>query len=251
MPILHSVEFGSGPETVVFIGSLGSTTDMWLPQLDELSNTHRVIAIDHRGHGQSPVLVGPCTVADMADDVLETLNSRGVEKFSVVGLSLGGAVAQYLAATCSRVDKAVFMCTAAKFGTSESWLERAAAVRENGLPSIAGAIVDRWFSPGFLATMPATTDLFFRMITSTSDEGYISACEALAEWDFRSRLGEITVPALTIAGADDPSTPPAILQEIADGLSGPVRVEVLSPAAHVPTVERPSEVNRLLKEFLS
>lgn len=245
MAILHSVSYGSGAP-LVFIGSLGSTTDMWLPQLDALHKDFRVIAVDHRGHGLSEVIHHTPTVADLANDVLETLDSLGVNEFGVVGLSLGGAVAQYLAATSPRVTKAAFMCTAAKFGEPQGWYDRAAATRENGTASLAEAVIERWFSPTWLENNPASRDHFEAMVASTPSEGYALCCEALASWDFVDRLGEIIVPVLTIAGADDPSTPPATLQIIADGVAGEATAKVLSPAAHVPTIEQPAEVTALL-----
>ena len=83
------------------------------------------------------------------------------------------------------------------------------------------------------------------MIRSVSDEGYALCSEALGRWDFADRLPEITAPTLTIAGSTDPSTPPEILQSIADAVPG-AHAEVLDSGAHVPTVERPDEVTRLL-----
>lgn len=249
MPILHHVAYGEdNKKTLVFIGSLGSTTDMWLPQLDALHRDYHVIAVDHRGHGSSPLVKETPTVADLATDVLETLDTLGVEDFGVIGLSLGGAVAQYLAATSPRVTAAAFLCTAAKFGEPQGWHERAAATRENGTASLSQAVIQRWFSPGWLEANPASREHYEHMVVDTPAEGYAQACEALATWDFTDRLKEITVPVLTIAGADDPSTPPEILQIIADGVSGPVTSEVLSPGAHVPTIERPEEVNALLAQ---
>lgn len=247
MTILHHVSYGNNDRsTVVLLGSIGSNTDMWLPQLDALSHDHRVIALDHRGHGRSEVIPGSATIEDLAKDVLQTLDTLGVEQFKIAGLSLGGAVAQYLAATSDRVTHAAFLCTSPKFGEPAGWYERAAASRTAGVDSLADAIVSRWFSPGFLEAKPATTHHYRQMIAATDNEGYASCCDALAGWDFGDRLGEITVPVLTIAGADDPATPPEILQTIADGVTDG-RAEVLSPGAHVPTVERPEEVNELLK----
>ena len=88
------------------------------------------------------------------------------------------------------------------------------------------------------------------MVTSTRGVGYAACSDALAHWDFAGQLKEITVPVLTVAGAEDESTPPAALQAIADGVAGEVRAEVISPAAHVPTVESPEQVNALLVQFL-
>ena len=251
MAILHSVSYGTSDNTLVFIGSLGSTTDMWLPQLDALHKDFRVIAVDHRGHGLSELIEGTPTVADLAQDVLDTLDDLGVGSFGVIGLSLGGAVAQYLAATSDRVTKAAFMCTAAKFGEPQGWLDRAAACRENGTGSLSEAVIQRWFSPTWLENNPASREHFEAMVAGTPSEGYSLCCEALATWDFTDRLGEITVPVLTIAGADDPSTTPATVQIIADGVGGESRAEVLSPAEHVPTVERPNEVNELLAQHFA
>lgn len=246
MTILHHVSYGKNEKsTVVLLGSIGSNTDMWLPQLDALSHEHRVIALDHRGHGGSPVIPGAASVADLATDVLKTLDTLGVEKFKIAGVSLGGAVAQYLAASSDRVESAVFMCTSPKFGEPRAWHERAAAARTAGMVSIAAGSIPKWFSPEFITAKPATSDHYRTMITRTDNEGYASCCDALAGWDFTDRLGEITVPVLTIAGEFDPSTPPEVLQGIADGVTDG-HAEVLSPAAHVPTVEQPEAVNELL-----
>src|SRR5699024_4665719 len=100
-------------------------------------------------------------------DVLETLDSLGVEKFGVIGLSLGGAVAQYLAATSDRVTAAAFLCTAAKFGEPQGWYDRAAATRENGTASLSQAVIERWFSPGWLETHPAARENYEHMIIDT------------------------------------------------------------------------------------
>lgn len=247
MTILHNVSYGDdNTKTLVFIGSLGSTTAMWLPQLDALQKDFRVIAVDHRGHGLSPLVEGTPTVADLANDVLETLDSLGVKDFGVIGLSLGGAVAQYLAATSPRVTAGAFLCTSAKFGEPQGWTDRAAATRADGTASLSKAVIERWFSPGWLESNPASREHYEQMVASTADEGYALACEALSTWDFTERLSEITVPVLTIAGADDPSTTPDTLQIIADGVAGPATAEVVSPGAHLPTIEQPEEVTALL-----
>lgn len=262
MALLHSVDFGPGQRadalrpadldpadgpTLVFLGSLGSTTEMWLPQLDHLSNVFRVIALDHRGHGYSPLIPGSPTIADLADDVRQTLATLGVGRYGIVGLSLGGAIAQYLAVYDANVVAAALMSTSPKFGTPESWHERTTEVRANGTASLADAIVARWFSPSWRATHPATTNRYREMIASTPAEGYAACCEALATWDFADELGKISVPVLTIAGEDDPSTTPTTLASIAKAVSGPVTSTVLSPAAHVSTIERPEEVNAALR----
>jgi 3-oxoadipate enol-lactonase len=226
--------------TVVLCGSLGATAAMWEPQLVVLAG-HRVIQVEHPGHGGAP-LAPVQSVGDLATRVLDEV---GGERFSFVGLSLGGAVGIRLALDePDRVEKLVLACTAARFGEPEQWLDRAATVREHGLGAVAEAALGRWFTPGF-----AGTERYREMLLSVDPEGYARCCEALARWDVRDDLGGITAPTLVVVGADDPSTPPAIGEQLAAGIPN-ARLEVIPNAAHVANVERPAEFNRLLKEFL-
>src|SRR5699024_5589728 len=246
MAQLHFVEYGprkaqTRQDTLVFIGSIGSTVDMWLPQLDALSDVFRVIAVDHRGHGQSPVIEGPASIADLASDVQETIEKLGVDTYGVVGLSLGGAVAQYLAANDPKVTAAAFLCTAPKFGTPESWHERARTVRADSTAALADGIVGRWFSEGWVADNPASTAFYREMIASTPAEGYASCSEALADWDMADERPTIAGPVPGPAGGDDPSTPPGERKGSGEAVSGEATDVEIKPGAHVPTIEAPQE----------
>ncbi|AWB82476.1 alpha/beta hydrolase [Corynebacterium yudongzhengii] len=253
---LHHVEYGRrhGGTPIVFLGSIASHTDMWLNQLDVLSHEHHVIALDHRGHGlsQDPE-VEPFTtgIDDLVDDILTTLDELGVEDFRVVGLSLGGVLAQYLAATSERVESAAFLCTAAYFGGEDKWRPRSELTRAEDMDPMLDGVLGLWVTDGFQANYPATTDFYRRMILSTRGVGYASCADALAQWDFRERLGEITCPVLTLAGEQDASTPPSALETIAAGVGGEVTSVVVSPGAHVPTIEAAEQVNDALVEFFS
>ena len=252
--ILHHLSVGprsgrTDAPVLVLTGSIGSTLDMWLPQMDDLSVDARIIAVDHPGHGGSPVAGDETGVPGLAADLLETLDSLDVDTFHLAGLSLGGAVAQYLAAgpARDRVTTLTLLCTAPKFGGSQSWFDRAAATRAEGTGSLADASVEKWFTPDWREGHPATTEFHREMIRSVDDESYARCCEALGNWDFAEYLGQITAPTLTVAGSTDPSTPPEVLQALADAVPG-ARSAVLDPGAHVPTIERPDEVTRLLAE---
>lgn len=253
-PLLHYIDFGpKDAQPVIFLGSIASSVDMWRLQLDELSRDFRVIAVDHRGHGSSPnsdVAPGETSLDDLAQDVLAVADAAGVDSFAVVGLSLGGAIAQYLAATSSRVTKAVFMCTAHYFGGPDKWNPRAELTRAEGMAPMEEGVISLWLTPEFAAQHPATERALRDMILSTTGEGYASCSDALAKWDFGEQLKNITVPVLTIAGAHDESTPPATVHAIAEKVSGPAQTLTLSSGAHVPTVELPEEVNAALRDFL-
>ncbi|MGI5221014.1 3-oxoadipate enol-lactonase [Nocardia sp. CA-290969] len=239
----------TGPATapaVVLLGSLGSDRSMWDPQVAALAGEYEVVAVDLRGHGQSPTGTGDPTVADLAADVLALLDRLGRDAVHLVGLSLGGAVAQWIAAhEPTRVRTLTLLCTSAKFGTPQSWLDRAAAVRADGTASIAEAVVGRWFTTGLA---DRDTDLIARsraMVETTPDEGYAACCVALAQFDGRADLARITAPTLVIAGAQDPATTPDDMRALAGGIANSV-LHVLDPAAHLASVEQAGPVTALI-----
>ncbi|SNT45429.1 3-oxoadipate enol-lactonase / 4-carboxymuconolactone decarboxylase [Rhodococcoides kyotonense] len=228
--------------TVVLIGSLGSDRSMWNPQIHALTTVADVVAVDLRGHGGSPAPTGPYTVAELAEDVLAVLDSLGRERVHVVGLSLGGAVGQWLAVhRPKRVDSLTLLCTSARFGEPQGWSDRAATVRSSGTESLADAVIARWFTSEF----DGDTATFRHMISSTPDEGYAACCEALAEWDNRADLATITTPTLVIAGEQDPATTPEDMRILADGIPDS-KFHVLSPAAHLANIEQAEQVSQLL-----
>ncbi|MGA6207434.1 3-oxoadipate enol-lactonase [Nocardia testacea] len=240
-----------GAPTVVLLGSLGSDRSMWDPQIAALTADHEVLAVELRGHGESPVPAGDYTVAELAGDVLALLDRLGRDAVHLVGLSLGGAVAQRIAAHHpTRVRTLTLLCTAAKFGTPQAWLDRAAAVRAAGTESLAEAVVDRWFTSGLAAR---DADLVARgraMVTATPDEGYAACCVALAHWDGRPDLARITAPTLVIAGAQDPATTPDDMRRLADGIANSV-LHVLEPAAHLANVEQAGPVSALITAHIA
>jgi 3-oxoadipate enol-lactonase len=175
----------------------------------------------------------------LADRVLAAVDGP----FSFVGLSLGGAVGMRLAADHpERVERLVLACTAARFGDPAQWLDRAAVVRSDGLGAIVDAVLGRWFTPGF-----AAVDTYRRMILSIDPEGYARCCEALATWT-GDGLERIEAPTLVVAGEHDPTVPPALAEELAGRIPG-ARLAVIG-GAHLASLERPDEFNRLLEEHL-
>jgi 3-oxoadipate enol-lactonase len=211
---------------------------MWEPQRPALAGK-RVITIEHPGHGAAPVVdVG--SVADLAARALAQLDD---ERFSFVGLSLGGAIGMQLALDHpERIEKLVLASTSVRFGDPAQWRDRAATVRGEGLQAIVDATMGRWF------TKPPD-DRWREMFLSVDAEGYARCCEALAGWDAREAVARITLPTLAIAGAEDPSTPPEHLRAIADAVRG-ARLEVLPHAAHLANVEQWAAFNKLLEEWL-
>ncbi|MDT5036012.1 MAG: 3-oxoadipate enol-lactonase, partial [Micromonosporaceae bacterium] len=94
----HVIDGPAGRPPLVLLGSLGTTLDMWRPQLAALTRHHRVIRVDHRGHDGAPVPAGPYRIDDLGADLLALLDTLGEERVRFCGLSLGGMVGMWLAA---------------------------------------------------------------------------------------------------------------------------------------------------------
>lgn len=234
---------------LVLSSSLGTTRAMWDPQLEALTARFRVIRYDHRGHGDSPAPPGPYTLADLGGDVVALLDRLDIGRAHVCGLSLGGLVGLWLAASHpERVDRLVACCTAPAF-PAESWHERAATVRAHGTEVMADPTMERWFTPGFRQRQPDVVDRLRTMLLATRAEGYAGCCEALAGVDLTGALAGVTVPTLAIAGADDPATPPEQLERIADGVTDG-RLAVVDDAAHLVNLEQPQRVTALIRDHL-
>jgi 3-oxoadipate enol-lactonase len=235
---------GEGDRVVVLSGSLGSTLEMWEPQLPALRARFRVLRYDHPGHGGSPPLVDP-TVSSMAREVVDLLDELDIASMSYCGLSLGGAVGMRLALDePERVEKLVLCSTSARFATREFWQERADTVRRGGVEAIADVVLERWFTPTF-----RDVRRYREMLLSVASEGYASACQALRDWDVRGELSDVSAPTFAIAGAGDPSTPPADLEAIVAEIPG-AELLIVDDARHLVNVERPDEFNEAVLSHL-
>jgi pimeloyl-ACP methyl ester carboxylesterase len=143
-----------------------------------------------------------------------------------------------------RLDRLILCCTSMRFSTPDFWEERARVVREQGVAAIAEVVLERWFTPEF-----PDVRRYRHMLVSTPAEGYARCCEAVRDWDVRGTLGDVSAPTLAIAGADDPSTPPAELEAIVAEIPD-ARLVLLDRARHLANVERADEFNAALLSCL-
>jgi 3-oxoadipate enol-lactonase len=232
--------------------SLGTNLSMWEPQIQALSARFRVIAFDHRGHGNSPVPPPPYAISDLGADVVALMDDLGVERASYAGLSIGGMVGIWLGANAAaRLDRLVLMCTSAYAPPPARWLDRAVAVRSAGTTAvIADAVVSGWFTPAWAQAHPETVAAHRSMIVATDPEGYSGCCEALASMDLRGDLPHVAVPTLVIGALQDLALPPEHQRLIAGAVPG-ARLELVDDAAHIASAQQPLTINRLIEEHLS
>jgi 3-oxoadipate enol-lactonase len=244
MTRLHHRLDGPDDAPVLVLGpSIGTTTDLWEPQMPALTAAWRVLRYDLPGHGGSEVLQG--TIGDIAEAVAGTLDALGLDTAAYGGVSLGGAIGTTLAIEHpARITSLILCCTSARFGEPSGWHERAAKVRAGGLEPLADMLVGRWFTSGHTDTRRARA-----MLSQVDPEGYAACCEALAAFDVRDRLGEVRAPTLVIAGAEDIATPLDHAETLAQGIPGADLV-VVPGAAHLANLERPEPVTNAMLRHL-
>src|SRR5437879_9940011 len=218
MPILKSgearihyvLEGQSASPVMVFSNSLGANYSMWDPQTREFRKKSAVLRYDTRGHGQSPPTPGPYSIDLLGKDVIAMLDALDLDRVHFCGLSMGGMIGMWLGVNApERLSKLVLCNTAAKIGTSEFWKARIDAVQKNGMKAVASAVVERWFSPAFREKAPAAVSSTLKMLEEATPDDYGACSAAVRDFDFREQLSKIHIPALVIAGAHDPATPPA------------------------------------------
>lgn len=242
-----------GPDSapvLVLSNALGADLEMWSPQIEALAAHYRVLRYDTRGHGDSFVTPGPYTLDRLGQDVVDLLDQLQVERAHFCGLSMGGAIGQWLALHAPvRIDRLILAHTAAKIGTDESWNVRIDAVNTQGIAPLVPAILERWFTPAFRSRAPDAVAAIERMLQANEPKGYVAACAAVRDMDLRNEVARIQHPTLIISGTHDASTPAADGRLLAQAIAGARYTEL--DAAHLSNVEQAQAFNAAVLEFLA
>lgn len=246
---IHYQEDGTADGApVVFANSLGTHLRLWNPILPHLPEGLRIIRYDMRGHGQTTVPKPPYSMGALVSDIEALLDHLGVKDAVFVGLSVGGLVAQGLAAKRRDLIRALVLSnTAAKIGTHEIWQGRFDLIREGGMEAVADATMERWFSKAWHGT--DQIQYWRDMLTATQPDGYIGTGQAIAGTDFYTTTAALTLPMLAIAGAHDGATPPDLVRETQELVKGS-RFHLIRQGGHLPCVEQPEEYAQVLSEFI-
>jgi len=178
------------------------------------------------------------------------MDSLSIDRATFVGLSLGGLVAQTVAAEhAERVDKLVLAHTTTHFDAAgaSSLQERAARAEAGELRQIADEAMTRTLTDRFRGTHPAEVARLHTIFEETSPKGFALACHAMSGFDGRAALSRIGAPTLVIAGASDPISPPELSRALAGAIADS-RLVCVPRAAHLSCVERPAIFNRIVRE---
>jgi len=236
---LHVQDEGEGPPVILLHG-LGMSHTVWDEVRFRLPDK-RLIMMDLRGHGQSDAPRGPYTMGGLIKDVEDVCDAVDVQDAVVVGLSLGGMIAQGLAVKRLDLIRAlVLIGTAAKFGQVDAWHARAQIARGSGMTTLAPTILRRWNS---------TDETAKRRLVNTDPEGYAASCEAIAGTDFYTPTSGLRLPTLGLCGDKDKSTPPDLVRETTDLIPGS-EFHLIKGAGHLAPETHGADVAKHLHTFM-
>lgn len=229
--------------------SLGTNLHMWDDIATDLAGQFRLIRYDSRGHGRSGAPDGPYSIELLADDALALMDALNIERFNFCGLSKGGMVGQWLGTHAgARLIKLVLANTSPHMPPRELWDNRIELATTSGMPALEKMILERWMTPAFRAASPDAVERVRKMILTTPPQGYAACCMAIREMDQRETISAVRTPSLVIVGTDDPATPPAHGQLIAEKIPGAQLATI--QAAHLSVIEQPGPFLKTVLDFL-
>ncbi len=248
--IYYRLEGAAARPLLVLVHSLGADHGMWDPQMPALLSRFQVLRLDLRGHGASDAPAGEYTIAQLARDVLATVDAAGRGRFSYCGLSLGGMIGQWVGAhAADRIERLILANTSPRVADPSLFDTRRVTVLEKGMRAIEDAVMQRFFSARTLAAPNPIAESVRSVLLATNPVGYAGCCAAIRDMDHRPLLPRIQSPTLVIGGDHDLSTPWAGHGEVlVNGIPGARAVQLA--ATHLSNVERPSSFTRALFDFL-
>lgn len=250
MAPVHIEEGGRG-DPVVLIHPIGTHGGLWRDIAPRLEGAYRVLAVDLPGHGRSPAGDRPLTIAGMAARVADALAVRDSGPAHVVGLSIGGMVAQELYLQAPELVRSLVLCGTGS-GVNEAGAQalrrRADVVDAQGIEAIVEETIERWFSPAFRTRDPGEVARIRAMLLA-GDRGIHAECwRAISNF---SSVGRLTPgrPALCVYGELEAAAAPATGQTLAKLVGA--RLVLLPGAAHISPLEDVAGFVEIVKTFLA
>ncbi len=250
--LAYQVE-GEGPETLVLVNGLADTKETWELQLPAFAERYRVVAYDNRGVGESSTPPGPYTTAQMADDLAGLVDHLELERFHLLGVSMGGMIAQeYAIARAERLLSASFCCT---YSYPGPFCLRMFSCWRDLAPDLGVGFTQRevllWaFTTDFFEQRTAELEEIEALMAANPQplDTYLAQLASIETHDTRGRLSAVTCPAMTLVGEKDILIYPNLSRRLHDEVPRSAWVEV--PGGHACLWEHPEEFNRAVLDFL-
>jgi len=248
---IHGVGF-----PLLLINGLGSDRREWLCQLPGFASRFRVVVFDNKGAGDSDVPPGPYTTSGMGDDAAALLAALGIDRAHVMGVSLGGMIAQELALRHpGRVERLVLACTSpggkAAVRPSDEALSAFTRSAEGRPEEDLRRMIPFLYTERFAREHPGEIESFIarRLLYPTSPEGHAAQLAAAVGHAAGDGLSAVRARTLVIAGTEDRLVPPENSQRIADRIPG-AKLVLLPGAPHRLFAENAEAFNREVLSFL-
>ncbi|WFU31704.1 alpha/beta fold hydrolase [Bradyrhizobium brasilense] len=233
----------------MFVHGFTTTAEFWREQVDAFSARYQVVRINLPGHGRSPRPEDrKYTIEAFVEDVLKVYRALAIESAVLVGLSMGGTIAQHFTLSHPERVRALVLVGATPHGLGadvnvDNVLK---AIADLGVVAASQKVIERSFGSA------ASADLVEFAKHEVAQTPAFVAREAIASLnasDSRDRLGQIRVPTLVLVGNEDIITPPSESQALARGIPNS-RLEIIPEAGHFPMLEQPATFNLSLGAFL-
>lgn len=246
-----NVEVKGTGDAVVFVHGLGGDLNIWHSQVNACSRHLKTIAYDLRGSGRTDVSQPEYSIGLFVEDLKGLLDSESIESAHLVAHSMGTMIAEHFAVAYPEAVKSLTLIggfTEPPEGARKALADRSTVVRENGMESIADAILEGGFS-SYSKTNQAVMGLVRSLLQKNDAEGYAASCRALAEAK-SIRHGDVNVPVLLIVGDEDKTTPLAMSKTLYKNFPN-AELVVLPNCGHWATIEMPDEVNGAILNFFN
>lgn len=242
---------GDGADTVIFVPALGATREMWRSQVAAFAPDYTVVTCDIAGH-DSPSPAGYASLSEYADDLLALADRLQSRRPHVVGLSLGGMIAQaYGIRHPDRAKSLTLACTTSSYPEDQrrQTEQRATVARQQGMKPLVEPTIERWFTQDFIRSNPDAVEAVRQMLFSADPEAYAQAIQVVATMETTDRLPSIAAPVLILSAEFDAGMPPNAVSVLSSHIRD-ARVSVIHDAAHLCNVQQPGEFNRAVLNFV-
>jgi 3-oxoadipate enol-lactonase/4-carboxymuconolactone decarboxylase len=248
--MFYRLQGNAGLPVLILSHSIGTDHAMWDLQVDELLPHFQILRYDTWGHGASDAIAGEYSIEMLGKDILAMADRLEISQFAFCGLSLGGAIGQWVAAHApERVTHLVLADTSPQFVPRTNWETRIAAVVKGGMSAVVDVAMQRFFSPDTLAKRNSQVASTRSVFLGTDPGGYLGCCAALRDMNHLDLVRQIKSPTLVISGERDVATPWTGHGEIlAREIPGAKALHLA--AAHLSNLERPHSFTTALLEFL-
>jgi 3-oxoadipate enol-lactonase len=230
--------------------SLLTDFGMWDLQVPAFAAKYRLLRYDTRGHGGTEATPGPYTIDLLASDVIALLDALRIDKVAFLGLSMGGMIAQCLAAKHSSRLKRVVLCdTACHLPPESAWDDRIALAQSKGTSAFIKPMTERWLTQPYRERNPAQMEKMGAMIPRTAVNGLVGCAHAIKKMNQANILANIKMPTLIVVGEQDVGTPVSAAEFLNRGIAGS-KLVVIKNAGHLPNIEQTDIFNQTVLEFL-